>query len=322
MSDTISSETLPRFDVICCGNAAYDHIWHVDALPAGDGKSRATDYVERIGGLAANAAIAVARLGAKAALWSRAGEDETGRKMVSQVAARGVDVQYFRLTEGAQSPHASVIVEKSGARSIVAYRGGGWADTANWLPLEWVAAAKAVHADTRWPLGAAAIFHAARAAHIPSVLDVEITERPILERVLPLTDYAVFSLPGFRAFTQTDDLRAGLETVLAHGARVPVVTLGADGVVWLEGDTMHRLHAFQVRAVDTTGAGDVFHGALALVLGEGMPSRQALRFASATAALKCTRFGGGAGTPTRDEVEAYLREISQTTQSTQSTNST
>jgi sulfofructose kinase len=302
------SESTPSFDVICCGNSAYDHIWHVDTLPAGDGKSRALDYVERIGGLAANAAIAVARLGAKAALWSRAGEDETGRKMVSQVAARGVDVQYFRLTEGAQSPHASVIVEKSGARSIVAYRGGGWAETANWLPFEWVAAAQAVHADTRWPLGAAATFNAARAAHIPSVLDVEITERAILERLLPLTDYAVFSLPGLRAFTPADDLRSGLQTVLEHGARVPVVTLGAEGVMWLEDGAMQRLPAFQVRAVDTTGAGDVFHGALALALGEGMQSLQALRFASATAALKCTRFGGGAGTPTRDEVDAFLRE--------------
>lgn len=301
------AEAKLRFDVICCGNAAFDHIWHVESLPAGDGKTRALEYVERIGGLAANAAIAVARLGARAALWSRAGEDDTGRKMVSQVAARGVDVQYFRLTEGAQSPHASVIVEKSGARSIVAYRGGGWAETANWLPLEWVAAAKAVHADTRWPHGAAATFGAARAAGIPSVLDVEITERPILERLLPLTDYAVFSLPGFRAFTATDDLRAGLDYTLAHGARVPVVTLGSEGVVWLEDGALQRLPAFKVQAVDTTGAGDVFHGALALALGEGMASVAALRFASATAALKCMRFGGGAGTPARDEVEAFLR---------------
>lgn len=299
--------TIPRFDVICCGNAAFDHIWRVASLPAGDGKTRATEYAERIGGLAANAAIAVARLGAKAALWSRAGDDDTGRTMVSQVAARGVDVQYFRLTEGAQSPHASVIVETSGARSIVAFRGGGWSETANWLPLEWIAAAKAVHADTRWPHGAAAVFDKARAAAIPSVLDIEITERPILERLLPLTDYAVFSLPGFRTFTQSDDLRAGLEYAAAHGARVPVVTLGSDGVVWLEDGVLRRLPAFRVQAVDTTGAGDVFHGALALALGEGMPGEAALRFASATAALKCTRFGGGAGTPTRDEVEAFLR---------------
>jgi sulfofructose kinase len=84
--------------------------------------------------------------------------------------------------------------------------------------------------------------------------------------------------------------------------------LGSDGIMWLDGGVLRRMSAYRVEAVDTTGAGDVFHGALALVLGEGQATESALRFASATAALKCTRFGGGAGTPSRDEVERFLQQ--------------
>jgi sulfofructose kinase len=294
------------FDVICCGNSAFDHIWYVDELPAGDGKFRGHEYVERIGGLAANAAIAVSRLGGRVTLWSRAGEDETGRKMLDQLAARGVDATHFRLITGARSPHSAVIVDRHGARTIVSFRGGGWSETPNWLPLEQVRGARAVHSDTRWRNAAVAMFTVAREAGVPSVLDIERSERPVLERLLPLTDYAIFSLPGFRDFAQTDDLALGLQRAADAGATVPAVTLGGDGVAWLEAGQVRCIGGYKVAAIDTTGAGDVFHGAFALVIGQGMAIEAAMRFASAAAALKCTRVGGGAGTPARVEVEEFL----------------
>ena len=108
--------------------------------------------------------------------------------------------------------------------------------------------------------------------------------------------------------TGLSDLAKGLRRVASRTDAWLSVTDGADGVYWLDGARVRHLGAFSVEAVDTAGAGDVFHGAFALALGEGQGNEEALRFASAAAALKCTRFGGRAGMPNRDQVESFLRD--------------
>ena len=183
---------------------------------------------------------------------------------------------------------------------------GRFPEDADWLPLDRVAKASAVLADPRWVDGAVALFRAARAASIPTILDADVAEREVFERLLPLTDHAVFSGQSLAAFTQ-----AGTEAALAgianHGCRVAAVTQGADGVTWREGGAVRRMSAYAVPAIDTTGAGDVFHGAYALALGAGLATAEAMSFASAAAALKCTRPGGRAGIPTLQDCLALQR---------------
>lgn len=298
--------------IICLGNTTLDKVWPVPELPAGSGKYRASDYFEVGGGMAANAAVAAARLGADAAYWGRAGDDAAGVTMRNEMAGYGVDVSQFRLFAGARSSVSSIVVAHDGERNIVNYRGANLPDDPAWLPLEQARMAQAVLADIRWVEGATTLFSAARKAGIPTVLDGEIATDAAYATVLAVTDHAIFSEPGLRAFAGRDSLdnetkrRAALQKARAFGCRVAAVTRGAKGLLWLDDHGLHHQPAFAVEAVDTTGAGDVFHGAYTCALGEGKGVAEAMRFASAVAALKCMRPGGRAGIPIRPEVDAFL----------------
>ena len=126
------------------------------------------------------------------------------------------------------------------------------------------------------------------------------------DQLVTLATHLVFSAEGLRATTGRDDLGEGLQRIGAHTQAFLAVTDGANDILWHEGRALRRLPVFAVDAVDTLAAGDVFHGAFVLALAEGRGELDALRFAAATAAIKCTRFGGGAGAPNRAEVEAFL----------------
>jgi sulfofructose kinase len=297
--------------IICIGNTTLDKIWPLAQLPTVGGKYRATDYLEVGGGMAANAAVAVARLGGNVAYWGRAGDDSGGRVMIEEMAGYGVDVSQFRLFAGARSSTSAILVAGDGERVIINFRGSGIADDPDWLPLQQVGQAQAVLADIRWVEGAAKVLSAARAAAIPTVLDGEIAVAAAWSTILPLVDHAIFSEAGLRSFSDapiaTDaDRIAALRRVRGLGCRMAAVTRGGEGTIWLDETGIHFQMSFTVDVVDTTGAGDVFHGAYTLALGEGQPIPQAIRFASAVAALKCTRHGGRAGIPQRQEVEAFL----------------
>lgn len=303
--------------ILCLGNTTLDKIWPVSQLPSSGGKYRASGYLEVGGGMAANAAVAVAKLGGNAAYWGRAGDDTAGRTMLEQMVAYGIDVSQFRLLPGATSSTSAILVTPDGERAIINFRGAGLPEQADWLPLDQVAAADAVLADIRWVEGANLLFGAARAAGKPTVLDGEIATADAFATVLPLVEHAIFSEAGLRAFfgeraiNNDADRLAALRAVRVLGCRVAAVTRGPEGTVWLDETGVHFQMAFTVEAVDTTGAGDVFHGAYTLAIGEGKSVPEAMRFASAVAALKCTRRGGRAGIPDRAEAQAFLERQGQ-----------
>lgn len=284
--------------VICLGLTAQDHIWTVEALPEGAGKNRATDFVSAGGGMAATAAVAVAKLGGKAHFWGRAGKDPAGEAMRQDLAREGVDTDGFRLFDGARSSVSGVLVDPTGERQIINFRGDGLPAEPDWLPFGRVAGAGAVLADPRWPEGAARLFAEARAQGVPTVLDADVADAAVFERLLPLTDHAIFSDQALAAFAGHDD---PLRQVAVFGCRVAAVTRGAAGVFWLEDGTARHMPAFKVPVVDTTGAGDVFHGAWALAVAAGAAPEQAAAFAAAAAAMKCTRPTGRSGIPSLKE---------------------
>lgn len=197
---------------------------------------------------------------------------------------------------------------------IVNFRGTGLATGTEWLALEQLAQADAVHADVRWVEGAHALYTRARALGIPTILDGEIADRSCFSMLLPLVDHAIFSETGLRSFHGDTDPDDDMHRIMAlqrardFGCRVAAVTRGPQGTFWLDDNGAHRQPAFPVKVVDTTGAGDVFHGAYALAIGEGREIAYAMRFASAVAALKCTLKGSRAGIPTRAEADALLEQ--------------
>jgi len=296
--------------IICVGKTTLDQIWPVTDMPAGGGKYRANGYLVLGGGMAATAAVAVARLGGEASFCGRAGNDAAGHMMQSELADYGVDVSQFRLFSGARSSVSAVIVDHFGERMIVNFNGADIPDEADWLQPNNVINAGAVLGDVRWMEGAHALYAEARANNIPTVLDGEAASNTVFSTLLPLVDHAIFSLPGLRSFSggRIIDHAESLQAVRLLGCPVAAVTLGAQGVLWLDDSGVHHLPAFSSKVIDTTGAGDVFHGAYALAIAEGRSVPEAMRFSSAVAALKCAHHGGRAGIPSRVEVEQFLAQ--------------
>ncbi len=302
----LKHECSPR--VICLGMSAMDYVWNVPELPVGNTKIRATEFFEMGGGLAATAACACGRLGARISFWSRAGEDQAGRSTRDELQRYGVDTTHYRLFPGQRTSVSGIFVDAAGERMIANFRGAGLPADPSWLPLGDVAAADSVVADCRWVEGVEALFGAARAKGIPSVLDCEIAEPGAYERMLPVTDYAVFSQIGLNFIAPGKDPEAGLEVAAAMGARTVAVTLGAKGSLWLHEGRFRHFPAFQVEVVDTTGAGDVFHGALAVAFGAGADLDEAVTFSAAVAALKCAKAGGRPGIPDLAATKAFLEK--------------
>ncbi|MGJ4942564.1 sugar kinase [Bradyrhizobium sp. HKCCYLS1011] len=292
--------------VICLGLSALDQVWRVDRpFAGGSEKIKAVEYGTLGGGMAANAGVAVAKLGASVAFWGRAGNDAAGQEMKSAFAAEGVDVENFRLFPEGRSSVSGVIVDSSGERQIVNFR-GLFPEAADWLPLDAVAHASSVLADPRWVEGAATLFREARSRGIPTVLDGDVADPDVFERLLPLTDHAIFSEPALTAFAGSAKDES-LAALARFGCRVVAVTRGEDGVSWHESGHLHRQAAYAVDVVDTTGAGDVFHGAYALAIGAGLNVRAAMAFSAATAAMKCRHPGGRNGIPTINECLVFMR---------------
>ena len=295
--------------VICVGIAVLDRIYHMRALPSGPGKRFATSCLEAGGGPAASAAVTVARLGGSVALWSRVGDDPAGRVILDGLVEEGVDVTCVRRCPGAHSVTASVLVDDAGERSIITHLDPALPADPSWLPLAMLSKAGCVLSDCRWPEAAATVLRTAAVAGIPSVLDADAVPDPARARILlALATHVIFSAPGLAQATGVATPEEGLRAASAFAPGWLAVTLGAEGALSLEGQHARRWPAYPVAVVDTTGAGDVFHGAFALALAEQQPLAEAMRFAAAAAALKCARPGGRAGIPARDHLVKLLRE--------------
>lgn len=293
--------------VLCLGLSALDYIWNVGALPTADAsKVRASEFAAKGGGMAATAAVAVAKLGGKSVFWGRAGDDAEGHLIRDELAIAGVDVENCRLFAGARSSLSGIFVDAAGERHIANFRGGGLPVSPDWLPLDRIASMDAVLADPRWPEGAVTAFLAARRAGVPTILDGDVADRATFEMLLPLTDHAIFSAVGLASFSRADE-REALAEVRSFGCAVAMVTRGEKGSFRLEGGKIVHHPTYEVGVVDTTGAGDVFHGAYAFAIGAGALVDEAIGFASAVAALKCTRPDGRSGIPNLDETLKFWR---------------
>jgi len=292
--------------VLTLGITVFDTVLAVAALPASGGKFYATGRAEVVGGIAANAAIAIVRLGGEAVLASRVGDDLVAERIVAELAAAGVDTGLVEWLNGVPTSVSTILVAADGERLLVNH-----ADPALFRgtpDLEGLTV-DAVMTDTRWPEGALAALRRARALGVPGVLDYDRPAERLSPELLAAASHVVFGRQGLEALTGTADVATGLRQVRGTTAAWLACTSGGDGVHWLAGDALRHLPTFAVEAVDTLAAGDVFHGAFALGLAEGQSELAAMRSASAAAALKCRRFGGGSVSPTRAEVEAFLAEM-------------
>ena len=293
--------------IIVAGHAALDHVWRIESYPPRPTKIRALEHIEGGGGMAANAAAAIGRLGGTVELWSRTGEDEAGTKIRDFLKADGVGTEYVKAFAGVPSSCSAVLVDAKGERLAVGARDLGFPMEAGWLPLDRIAGAGAVLSDYRWIEATRAAFTKARALGVPTLADADFENGPLLRELLALTDYAIFPAGSLAAFAPDIADEERLKRVLEAGPRYAGVTRGSKGYLWANRDGKSgEVPAFEIEAVDTTGAGDAFHGAFTWALVQGFDEAACARLASATAALKCRKFGARGGLPTLSEVEKFL----------------
>jgi len=198
-----------------------------------------------------------------------------------------------------------VLVDAGGERVIANYPSPDLPAEAGWLHEIDFSQWDIVLADVRWHDGAKQAFTLARQQGVPTLLDADVTPQDIAE-LIALSDHAAFSAPGLRRLTQLDETEDALKKAQTLTNGHVYVTQGRDGCFWLENGALCHQPGFEVNVIDTTGAGDVFHGALAVSLGQKLPAADAVRFASAVAALKCTKPGGRAGIPDCDQTRSFL----------------
>lgn len=282
---------MPKARVFCAGCAVVDDVFRLPRLPEGDGKSFAESRVRCLGGMAAAAAAAAAALGGRAALWAPAGADADGEFVESEIRRLGVEPMLLR-RRGSATSFSSVCVDAEGRRMIVNYAPPSLFAPPARLPR--LRNFDAALVDVRWPGGALATLRAAAAAGIPAVLDWDTA--PALSRadardLLRSATHVVFSRPGLSGLTRKPGafrVAQRLKEVADRtGARV-AMTNGDQGVVFLREDgRAGSVPAPSVAADNTLGAGDAFHGALALALAEGRKFEDGLAFAAAAAAAKC-----------------------------------
>jgi sulfofructose kinase len=295
--------------ILCAGIAVQDIVMRVANFPAPGTKVVASDFIVTGGGCAANAAVAVARLNGCAAFAGPLGgdNDAASTRILADLDAEGIDCSGVVRLDGGSASVSLILIDAAGEKTIATRRGAG---LNHLLPRDadaLVRDADAVLIDNRFPEFATVVARAARARDIPLVIDLDLATKPD-DPLLALGTHVIASSEALRATTGSDDPGGGLKCLAAQVAGLVAVTDGPNGVYWLEGGALRHMPAFEVTAIDTLGAGDVFHAGFTLALVEGGDLIGALRFACAAAALKCTHFGGGNGAPRRAEVEAFLKK--------------
>ena len=254
------------------------------------------------GGPAANAAVTVARLGLRSAFAGYLGNDPWADRILKEFHDEGIHTDFI-VRGSAPTPISAILVKPDGKRTVINYHGDTENLPADSLDLSGVHA-RAFLFDGHQPWLSLALVDIAKQTGIPTILDagsVHIGTRSLAEKV----DYLVCSEKFAVEYTGQEDPEQAAAR-LNELAPTIIITLGRNGLVWSRNGTVHHLHAFEVEVMDSTGAGDVFHGALAASLAEGRDWEETLRFASAAAAISCTRLGARPGIPTRSEVTDFL----------------
>ncbi|MGO6697120.1 sugar kinase [Rhizobium johnstonii] len=297
--------------VLCVGAAVMDTLFRVRTLPTGQGKILPYDMLQIAEGMASSAAFAVVRLGGDASLWGAVGNDAIGERIVADLSESGIDTSGMLRVEGARSAISTILVDDQGERLIVPFYDAGLHEAVKPVTRQDVSSFDAVLVDVRWPKLALRTLLAAREAGKPAILDGDVAGDGVIEMLAPAASHIVFSQPAAERLAGAAELVTvvGLLKRKFEHAFISV-TAGENGSFWfddLTGDVFH-LAAPKVRAVDTLAAGDVFHGAFALAVAEGLPIEETMRFSSMAAALKCQVFGGRIGAPTRAEVWDALRD--------------
>jgi len=296
--------------ILCIGMPVRDLTFSVQAVPGRGQKFNADRFAQICGGNALNAAIGINRLGGKASLTGPMGDagETSSRYIFEDLAREGIETSHLVHMPGLVTPISGIMMDPSGERTIISFR-----DPQLWkvrLPEAdlLLRDCAAVLIESRCAGFATGLCNEARNRGIPVVVDVDSTVSQ-REGLLTASSHLIFSDEALQSTAGISDDVKALKKIATLTSSFLAVTRGPKGTIWLDDKgEPQETPAFPVHTVDTLGAGDIFHGAFALAITEKQELREALRFASAAAALKCTRFGGAFAAPQRAEVAELLSQ--------------
>jgi sulfofructose kinase len=298
---------MPQFDVVGVGLNATDTLLLVPHFPAYAGKVPFQEEMLSPGGQVASAMVTCSRLGLRAKYIGTVGDDERGRIQMESLRSSNINLDHVQLRAGCANQSAYIIIDRTtGERTVLWRRPECLRIDPSEIAPEQISCARLLHIDGH---DTAAVEHAARIARqagIPVVVDVD-TIYHGFDRVLPYVDYLVASSEFPVQWTNESDPFKALDMIQKeYKMRVAAMTLGAHGALALTEGRFLYSPAFVVNCVDTTGAGDVFHGAFCYSVLQGMPMRDTLDFANAMAALNCMALGARGGIRGIDDVRALM----------------
>ena len=289
------------------GYCGLDYLCRVPYVPVDD-KVELSESLIQGGGPCATAIVTAARLGAKTAFCCAVGDDARGEQILHGLADENVDTRGVKVRRKAESPAGFCWIEqKGGGRSIAWTRGTAKPLGPRELDRDLIAKSHILHLDGHQTQAALAAAKLARAHGVAVSIDAG-TLVPGIQDLLAQCDLIVASEAFSSRFTGDGNPRRALTSLFAGPCRFAAVTLGKRGSIGYDGKRFITCPPVDVNVVDTTGAGDVYHGAFAFAYAIGKPWDACMRFATAVAALKCTAFGGRTGIPTLKQTLSFMRQ--------------
>ena len=296
-----------KFDVVGVGLNATDTLILVDRFPAYAGKVPFTREILSPGGQVASAMVACSKLGLRVKYIGTLGDDERGRIQLESLQSSGIDIEDVVVKKNCPNQTAYIIIDQStGERTVLWQRNDGLALKPSDIKPAMITQARLLHIDGHDTKAVEKAASLARAHDIPVTVDVD-TIYHGFDRVLQYVDYLVTSSEFPVQWTgQSDPLKALEMIQTEYGMRVAAMTLGAHGALARVDGRYVYSPAYVVNCLDTTGAGDVFHGAFCYGVLEDLPMREALDLANALAALNCTALGARGKLATLDEAKKLM----------------
>ena len=304
------------YDVLGLGAVAIDEFLHVDAYPPPDAKVPVVFRHRQLGGLTATALVTVSRLGGRGAYAGVLGNDALSEAAVAGLAHEGVDLTHLVRQAGAQPIYSTIVVARSSTRNIFFDTHGVVGADAELPEPAVIRRSHVLLVDNFGVTGMVRAARIARDAGIPVVGDFESDDAPDFAELLHLTDHLILPAGFAQHLTKCSDASHVIERLWGPERKAVIVTFGTDGV-WYRASagagvrSIQHQPAFSVKTVDSTGCGDVFHGAYAFGLARGLDTDTCIRVASAAAAIKATRSGGQAGIPDWASVTTFLSQFGE-----------
>ena len=298
----------PYFDVLGLGCACLDFLGIVPKMPGLDDEISMISSSQQGGGEVATALVALSKLGASTAYLGKVGDDPAGMMIRQELNQYGVDTRYIQIDPKATSITSMVIIdETSGKRTILAGAHDQCELESSEIPKAPFNTIRYLHLDGSSRPAALLAAAMAQKTKVKVVMDADVLAfDKDIDYLLKMTDILIASEGFARLYTGLSKPEEMIERLCVFDAEIVAITLGEKGSICFTDDRMIYTPAFPVDVIDTTGAGDVFHGAFIYGLLKDWAVEKTAEFASAVAAMKCTRLGGRLGIPGLDEAMNFL----------------